>query len=128
MFGRTLLGVALAAFSIHAATAQQGAKVESKGQHPQIKLDQVISGHLSELNGRYRLRVAEVTYDPGGYIGAHHHLGPGIRCVTTGELTFVQPDKTTVYRAGDCFFESGDVTNTANNATDKPVVALSNVV
>ena len=85
----------------------------------------VVTGYLSDLNGRFRLRVTEVTYDPSGYIGPHHHVGPGIRCVTAGELTYVQPDKNTVYRAGDCFFESGDVTHTAHNATDKPVVLLN---
>jgi len=107
------------------ASAQTADKVDSKGQHPKIKVDQVISGHVTELNGHYKLRVAEVTYDPGAYIGPHHHLGPGIRCVTAGELTYVQPDKTSVYRAGDCFYESGDVSHTANNATDKPVVLLN---
>ena len=107
------------------ATGQQPPKVESKGQHPKPKIEQIISGHLSELNGHYKLRVAEVTYEPGGYIGAHHHLGPGIRCVTAGELTYVQPDKTSIYRAGDCFYESGDITHTANNASDKPVILLN---
>jgi uncharacterized cupin superfamily protein len=45
--------------------------------------------------------------------------------VTAGELTYVQPDKTTVYRSGDCFFESGDITHTASNRTDKPMVLLN---
>jgi quercetin dioxygenase-like cupin family protein len=69
--------------------------------------------------------VSEVTYDVAGYIGPHHHVGPGIRCVTSGELTYVQPDKTSIYRAGDCFYETGDISHTANNATDKPVVLLN---
>ena len=119
------LVLVLAAFGISAANAEQPAAVESKGKHGQIKLDQVVAGHLSDLNGRFKLRVAEVSYDPDGYIGPHHHVGPGIRCVTAGELTYVQPDKTTVYRAGDCFFESGDVTHTAHNGTDKPVTLLN---
>src|SRR4051794_28651908 len=106
------------ALACNTAGAQQAGKVDSKGQHPKAKVEQVVSGHIAELNGKYKLRVNEVTYDPAGYIGAHHHLGPGIRCVTAGELTYVQPDKTSVYRAGDCFYESGDVTHTANNATD----------
>jgi quercetin dioxygenase-like cupin family protein len=122
-------GIALAAllFAVGcaAADAQQPATVESNGQHPSIKLDQLIAGHLAELDGKYRLRVTEVTYDPAGYIGPHHHVGPGIRCITAGELSYEQPDKTSVYRAGDCFFESGDVTHTAHNLTNKPVVLLS---
>src|SRR5204863_798804 len=121
MFARVMIAVTVFLIAFSTASAQQAGKVDSKGQHLKIKLEQIVSGHISELNGRYKLRVAEVTYDPDGYIGPHHHLGPGIRCVTAGELTYVQPDKTTVYRAGECFFESGDVTHTANNATDKPV-------
>ncbi len=120
-----ILVVGVAVLGSGASHAQQIAQVESKGQRSQIKLEQVVAGHLSELHGRYKLRVAEVTYDPGGYIGPHHHVGPGIRCLTTGELTYVQPDKTTIYHAGDCFFESGDVSHTANNATDQPIVLLN---
>lgn len=51
--------------------------------------------------------------------------GVRLRCVTAGELTYVQTDKTTVYRAGECFFESGDVSNTAANRTAQPVVLLN---
>jgi len=120
-----IAGLLFLAFAIGSAGAQQPATVDSNGQHPAVKLEQLISGHLADLNGRYKLRVTEVTYDPNGYIGAHHHVGPGIRCVTSGELTYVQPDKTTIYRSGDCFYESGDVSHTANNATTKPVVLLN---
>ena len=101
------------------------AAVEKKGQSSKIKIDQVISGHLSDLNGRYKLRASEVSYDPGGYIGPHHHAGPGIRCVTAGQLTYVQPDRTSVYGPGDCFFESGAISHTAINKTNKPVVLLN---
>ena len=117
--------VVLVLFPSCPGSAQQPASVESKGQNPKIKLEQVISGHLTDLNGRYKLRATEVTFVPGGYIGPHHHVGPGIRCVTEGELTYVQPDKTNIYRAGDCFFESGDISHTAKNATEKPVVLLN---
>ncbi len=107
------------------ATTAEPSPVESGGKHGTIKVDELVAGHLTELNGRYRLRVAEVVYDPGGYIGSHHHVGPGIRCVTAGELTYIQPDKTTVYRAGDCFYETGAVSHTARNATKAPAVLLN---
>lgn len=125
MLRKTVAVAVLALLGSHIANAQQPAAVDSKGQIPKLKLEQVVAGHLSELNGRYKLRVTEVTYVPGGYIGPHHHVGPGIRCVTSGDLTYVQPDITHIYRAGDCFFETGDVSHTANNATDKPVVLLN---
>ena len=106
------------------ASAQQ--KVEVKGQSSKIKINQVASGYLTELNGKYQLRVSEGTFEPGGSVGLHHHAGPGIRCVTVGELTYALPDgKTTIYKAGDCFYESGDVAHTARNATGKPLVLLN---
>jgi len=37
-------------------------------------------------------------------------------------MTYVLPDKTHVYGPGDYFFESGDVTHTAQNKTDAPMV------
>ena len=48
-----------------------------------------------------------------------------MRVVTSGELTFIQPDKTTIYKIGDTFYESGDVTHTAKNLGSVPVTVLS---
>jgi quercetin dioxygenase-like cupin family protein len=50
--------------------------------------DEVIFGHLTELNGKFKLRATELTFAPDGYIGVHHHVGPGVRYVISGELTF----------------------------------------
>ena len=100
-------------------------KVEKAGQDSKVAFEHVVSGHLTELNGRYKLRVTETSYAPGGHIGEHHHVGPGIRLVLLGELTYIQADKTTVYKAGDYFYESGDVTHTAYNKTDAPVKLLN---
>lgn len=49
------------------SSAQQ--RVESKGTTPQIKLESTISGYLTELNGKYKFRVTQITYEPGGYTG-----------------------------------------------------------
>ena len=108
-----------------AVVSGDAAQVAKQGHYGTVKLEQVVAGHLNELNGRYKLRVTEVTYDPAGFIGDHHHVGPGIRCVTVGELTYVQSEKTTVYRSGDCFFESGDISHSAFNRTNKPTVLLN---
>jgi quercetin dioxygenase-like cupin family protein len=105
-------------------TGGSPAKVETKGLTARIKFESVLSGYLGELNGKYKLRVTELVLEPGGYVGEHHHAGPGIRQVTTGYMTYVLPDKTLVYGPGDFFFESGDVTHTAQNKTDAPMVHL----
>lgn len=104
------------------AFAQQ--TVDRKGAASTIKLQQVVSGHLTEINGKYKLQVTETTYEPGGYTGEHHHVGPGIRYVVSGELTFVEEGKTTVYRAGDYFYEAGNITNAAYNKSSSPVRVL----
>ena len=115
----------LSSFLIATTVSPHNQVVEKSGQHSRIMLEQVVSGHLEELNGKYKLRVTEVTYDPGGFIGSHHHAGPGIRCVLSGELSYEQPGKTTIYKPGDCFFESGDMVHTAHNLTKKPVVLMN---
>jgi quercetin dioxygenase-like cupin family protein len=123
MLRTIILVVIVAAFGTGVANAQQ--KVEVKGQSSKVKLNQVISGHLSELNGKYQLRVSETTFEPGGSVSLHQHAGPGIRCITVGELTNVALDgKTTTNKAGTCYYESGDVSHSARNATDKPTVLL----
>jgi quercetin dioxygenase-like cupin family protein len=70
--------------------------VDAKGVTPTVKLEEVLSGHLPELNDKFKLRVTEVTIAPGGYLGEHHHAGPGIRLVASGKLTFTQAGKPVV--------------------------------
>jgi len=102
-----------------AADAQD--KVPATGISAAIKFEETVSGYLTELNGKYKLRATEVTFAPGALLDAHHHAGPGLRKVLNGELTFVQAGKTIVYKAGDYFFESGNVVHTAQNRTQAPV-------
>jgi quercetin dioxygenase-like cupin family protein len=97
-------------------------KVDTKGLTAKIKYESPLAGYLTDLNGKYKLRVTELVLEPGGYVGEHHHAGPGIRQVTSGYMTYVMPDKTHVYGPGDFFFESGDITHTAQNKTDAPMV------
>lgn len=115
--------VALALVLMPSARAQSltPQKVEATGITPQVKAEEVISGHLTELNGKFKLRVTEVTFEPGAHLGAHHHAGPGMRYVVSGTLTFVQAGKATLYQAGDSFYESGNVVHTAHNKTSSPV-------
>ena len=102
------------------ATGASPVRVDTKGLSAKIKFESVLSGYLTELNGKYKLRVTELTLEPGGHVGEHNHAGPGIRMMTEGEMTYVLPDKTIIYRAGDFFFESGDVNHTVFNKTSQP--------
>jgi hypothetical protein len=60
-----------------AADAQD--KVSMSGISAAIKLEEPVSGNLTELNGKYKLRATEVTFAPGALLDAHHHAGPGLR-------------------------------------------------
>ena len=111
-------------FFVVSALASQG-QVKRDGMDSTVKIESTVAGHLSDLNGKYKLRASESVYQPGGMIGEHHHAGPGIRYVKSGTLRYVQGEKTTIYRGGDYFYETGDVTHTAYNDTDTPVVVIN---
>ena len=107
------------------AMAQAGSspvKVDTKGLVAKIKFEAPLAGFLSDINGKYKLRVTELTLAPGGHVGEHNHVGPGIRQVTSGYMTYVLPDKTVVYGPGEFFFESGDINHTVFNKTNEPMV------
>jgi len=95
-------------------------RVDTKGLSAKIKFESVLAGYLTDINGKYKLRVTELTLEPGGYVGEHNHAGPGIRLMTLGEMTYVLPNHTMIYKAGDFFFESGDINHTVYNKTDQP--------
>ncbi|WP_247478478.1 cupin domain-containing protein [Bradyrhizobium sp. CW9] len=82
------------------ARAQVGVspvKVDTNGLVAKIKFEAPLEGFLKEINGKYKLRVTELTLAPGGHVGEHNHECPGIRQVTSGYMTYVLPDKAVVY-------------------------------
>jgi quercetin dioxygenase-like cupin family protein len=99
-------------------------KVEVRGVTSVIKIEEVTFGHLSELNGKFKLRATELTFAPGAFIGGHHHVGPGIRYVISGELTFTEGGQSTVYKAGEYFYETGNLAHSAENKTNLPLRIL----
>jgi quercetin dioxygenase-like cupin family protein len=93
-------------------------KVDTQGVTAKILYEAPISGGLlPELKGKYKMRITEISIAPSGHVGEHNHLGPGIRQMTVGEMEYILPDKTVIYRAGDFFFEAGDVSHRVNNKT-----------
>jgi quercetin dioxygenase-like cupin family protein len=109
---------------VTSAFGQDPVKVHTQGLTAKIKFEHVLAGFLTELNGRYKLRVTELTLAPGGTVGEHNHVGPGIWLVTSGHMTYVLPEHTIVYSPGEFFFESGDINHTLYNKTDAPMVHL----
>ncbi|HZP94328.1 MAG TPA: cupin domain-containing protein [Burkholderiales bacterium] len=110
----------VAGFLLNVQAAEQ-LRVDTSGVTAKILYEAPISGgHLPDLKGKYKMRITEITIAPGGHVGDHNHLGPGIRQVTVGEMEYVLPDKTVIYHAGDFFFETGDISHRVNNKTGKP--------
>lgn len=112
-------------FCITNSFAQEAGKVERKGIDGKVKYETAVSGYLTDLNGKYKLRVSDNTFQPGGFIGDHHHAGPGIRVVTAGEFTLVEAGKTRILKAGDTFYEAGDVSIALQNRGKVPAVLLN---
>jgi quercetin dioxygenase-like cupin family protein len=122
---RWILSGLVAMFCFTNSIAQEAGKVERKGTASKVRHEEVVSGYLADINGKYKLRVSENTFEPGGFIGDHHHVGPGIRVVTAGEFTLVQAGKTTIKKAGDTFYEAGDVSIALHNKGKVPAVILN---
>lgn len=45
-------------------------RVDTKGLAAKIKFEHELAGYLTELNGRYKLRVTELTLEPGAATSA----------------------------------------------------------
>ena len=111
---KTCLAVAVLALSTLMVnfSAAESLNVDTKGSTGKILYEAAIDGgHIPELVGKYKLRVTEITIAPGGYVGDHNHLGPGIRQMTEGAMEYILPDETITYQSGDFFFETGDVSH-----------------
>ena len=99
-------------------------KVEARGIKSEVKIEEVLFGHLTELNGKFKVRVTEFTFAPDAYLGVHHHAGPGVRYVISGELSFSEGGRETIYKAGDYYFETGNLAHTAQNKANVPLRVL----
>jgi len=89
--------------------------VEVSGVSSDVAIEHPVSGHLVSLNGRYKLRASMAIFEPGGYIGGHHHAGPGMRYVLAGDLAYTELGHSHVYHRGDWFYESGDTLHAVAN-------------
>jgi quercetin dioxygenase-like cupin family protein len=111
-------------FAVAVALPVSAQQVDRKGAASKVMREQVISSHLAPLNGKYKLIATETTYEPGGYTALHDHVGPGIRYVLSGEISFVQEGKETIYKAGEYFYEAGNISNAVSNKSSSPVRIL----
>jgi len=59
-------------------------------------------------------KVVRVIFPPAFVTPWHRHEGPGPRYVVKGRLKVVEGGKTTIYSAGETFWESGDLMSVEN--------------
>jgi quercetin dioxygenase-like cupin family protein len=112
--------VFFSAFALTCAGADEPLKVDTQGVAAKILFEAAINGGLiPELKNKYKMRITQITIAPGGHVGHHNHLGPGIRQMTAGEMEYILPDKTVIYHVGDFFFETGDISHRVNNKTNE---------
>ncbi len=121
-----LVFLAAAAVRLDSQMPASHSAVEMTGVKPAMKLQVPLEGFYTSINGKLDLRASEVDYEPGGAVKDHYHFGPGIRRVLAGELTIVHPEKGTEQkvRAGEYFWESGDVNIHAYNRGTEPAKLL----
>ena len=114
------------AAQLWAQTAAAPPMVEMKGVKGSVKLQTPLEGFMTALNGKLDLRASEVEFEPGGEVRDHYHFGPGIRRVLAGELTIIYAgkNKEQLVRAGEYFYESGDVDIWAVNRGSQPARLL----
>jgi quercetin dioxygenase-like cupin family protein len=96
-------------------------EVEVRGVTSEIKIEEITFGHLTELNDRFKMRATEFTFAPGAFVGVHHHAGPGIRYILSGEITITEGGLVTVYKAGDYYYETGNIAHMAENKASVPL-------
>ena len=63
--------------------AAQGS-VEVRGITSTIKLEEVVYGHLREINGKFKLRATEVTFAPNAYPAYTTMSAPESVCACRG--------------------------------------------
>ena len=96
-------------------------KVDMKDIKPAVKFEQPVKGFLTPLNDKLKLRATEIDFAPGGMVGDHFHVGPGVRYVVSGELTVTdESGKEQVAKQGDYFYESGDKSLKVANKSSLP--------
>jgi quercetin dioxygenase-like cupin family protein len=95
-------------------------KVEVRGVTSEVKIEEITFGHLTELNDRFKMRATEFAFAPGAFLGGHHHVGPGIRYIISSEITLTEGGVVTVYKAGEYYYETGNIAHTAENKASVP--------
>jgi quercetin dioxygenase-like cupin family protein len=97
----------LVLFNVHAATAQE---------KPGLGRSTLLTNPLDLPSKNITAKVIRVTIPPAFKTPWHTHEGPGPRYVVKGTLEVVEKGKTNIYKAGDVFWESGQLMSVENKS------------
>ncbi len=92
-----------------------------------LTLQLKLKGHHGNRNVRLKdpslTAVARITVQPGAHFPQHHHPGPVIVNVASGELTYVGQDcHAEAYPAGTAFVDTGTDVHSAFGSSSEPTV------
>jgi quercetin dioxygenase-like cupin family protein len=104
---------------------QTSTPVERQGLAVKMLFEQVNSSRFPDLKGKYKMRVGQSTFQPGGFLGKHLHSGPGIRYVKSGEIVSISSGQSKVYKAGETFYDGGTEVHELYNKTNQIAQVLN---
>jgi len=84
------------------------------GEKPVLKRTVLIENKVELTSKNVNAKTIRVIFPPSFKTPWHTHEGPGPRYVVKGKLKVVEGGKTNIYKAGDVFWESGQLMSVEN--------------
>jgi quercetin dioxygenase-like cupin family protein len=84
------------------------------GEKPALNRTVLMEKKVELASKNVNTKTIRVIFPPFFKTPWHTHEGPGPRYVVKGKLKVVEGDKTTIYKAGDVFWESGQLMSVEN--------------
>jgi quercetin dioxygenase-like cupin family protein len=120
----TLLATALAVFALAAGPPLVNAITSTLfvvGTLEPVKVNN--DGIKLKTRGLTDVHVQEVRFEPGDFVDWHDHPGFALIAVSSGQMTFLDPDCTEdVIGPGEAFVESGGPTFAVNESSTEPAL------
>jgi quercetin dioxygenase-like cupin family protein len=81
---------------------------------PVLNRKVLMENKVELTNKHVTAKTIRVTFPPAFKTPQHTHEGPGPRYVVKGKLKVIEGGKTNIYKAGDVFWESGQLMSVEN--------------
>jgi quercetin dioxygenase-like cupin family protein len=84
------------------------------GENPTLNRTVLLEHKVELANNQVTAKTIRVIFPPAFKTPWHTHEGPGPRYVVKGKLKVIEGGKTNIYKAGDVFWESGQLMSVEN--------------